>query len=298
VVVTGLVGQANLAPLAFAAVGAFGVSLLGSGLGIPFPLPILLAALVAVPVGLLIGLPALRIRGTNLAIVTLGVGVVMDVAVFQNYTVSGGQAGRVVPSPALFGLSLDAGPYPVRYGVVVLAVLGVLAVAVGNMRRGSLGRRMLAVRSNERAAAAAGINVAGVKLAGFGISAFIAAVGGGLLAYQFGTTSSTSFVSTLSLSAVALAFIGGIASVSGAFTAGLMTSGGVVYVLLNTIGGISPYWVTLTGLLLVLTVISQPDGVAVKNIQVKAALRARFRHRRTAGTSRPTAPLAEASAPR
>jgi ABC-type branched-subunit amino acid transport system permease subunit len=148
VVVTGYVGQVNLAPLSFAAAGAFGVSLLGHGLGIPFPIPILLAAAVTVPIGLLIGLPALRIRGINLAVVTLGAGIVMDVVVFQNYTVSGGTTGRPVPEPSIFGFSLDSSTHPARFGIFVLTVLLLLTVVVCNVRRSGLGqcRQYQAVR--------------------------------------------------------------------------------------------------------------------------------------------------------
>jgi branched-chain amino acid transport system permease protein len=131
---------------------------------------------------------------------------------------------------------------------------------------------MLAVRANERAAAASGINVATIKLAAFALSAFIAAIGGGVLAYQFSATAGSSFGSMLSLTVVAMAFIGGIASVSGALQAGFLSSGGVLYVLLNNISGISKYWDVVMGVLLVATVVTQPDGIAIKNMQLRAAL--------------------------
>lgn len=272
VVVTGFVGQINLAPLSFAAMGAFGVSILGHNLQLPFPLPLLLAALVAIPVGVAIGLPALRIRGINLAVVTLGIGVAMDDAVFQNYAVSGGQQGRPIPSPQFFGLSLDAAAHPVSFGLFTLVVVSALALMVSSVRRSSLGRRMLAVRGNERAAAACGINVATVKLVAFGMSAFIAAVGGGLLGYQFKATTAGEFTTELSLAAVALAFIGGISSVGGAFQAGLLTSGGVLFVAVNQLGDLSKYYAIATGLLLIVTVVTQPDGIAVQNARAKTAV--------------------------
>jgi branched-subunit amino acid ABC-type transport system permease component len=281
VVVTGYVGQVNLAPLSFAAAGAFGVSLLGHGLGIPFPIPILLAAAVTVPIGLLIGLPALRIRGINLAAVPLGAGIVMDVVVFQNYTVSGGTTGRPVPEPSIFGFSLDSSTHPARFGIFVLTVLLLLTVVVCNVRRSGLGRKMLAVRRNERAAAAVGVNVASIKLYAFGLSAAIASIAGGVLAYQAGATSGDRFSTPLSLFAVAVAFIGGVASVSGAYAAGLVSSGGVIYMMATDISGISKYWYTLTGVLLVLTVVTQPDGMAVKNMQISAAITRRFKDARS-----------------
>ena len=276
VVVTGYVGQVNLTPLSFAAIGAFGVSFLGHNLGVPFPIPILLAAAITVPIGLLIGLPALRIRGINLAVVTLGAGIVMDAVVFQNYTVSGGIHGRPVPSPIIFGVSLDASLHPSRFGVFVLVVLLLVTFAVSNVRRSSLGRKMLAVRRNERAAAAVGINVASIKLYAFGLSAAIASVAGGVLAYQSSATSGDRFATLLSLFVVAVAFIGGVAAISGAYTAGIVSSGGVVYVLASHIEGLSQYWYTLTGVLLVFTVVTQPDGMAIKNMEIRDAIGSRL----------------------
>lgn len=276
VVVTGLVGQINLAPLSFAAVGAFTTSLLGQSLGLPFPLPLLAAAVVAVPVGVLIGLPSLRVRGMTLAVVTLGVGIAMEAVVFENYTLAGGAAGRPVPSPSLFGLSFDSTAHPVRFGEFALVILCALAVVVCNVRRSSIGRKMLAVRSNERAAAAVGISVAGVKIFAFALSASIAATAGSVIAYQAGATSSVDFTTELSLAVVGVAFIGGIAAVSGAFQAGLIVNGGVLYLLLNQIGGIARYWNLAAGVLLILTVVTQPDGVALKNIEIKRLLRAKW----------------------
>ena len=277
VVVTGYVGQANLAPLSFAAVGAFGASLLGTNLGLPFPLPIVLTAFITMLIGALIGLPALRIRGVNLAVITLGIGIAVDAAVFQNYEVSGGQTGRLVPAPSIFGLSLDAATNPTAFALMVFVVLGLVTLGVASLRRSAVGRKMLAVRANERAAAVAGVNVASIKIYAFALSAAIGSVGGGLLAYQAGATSGNNFVTALSLSVVAVAFIGGIAAISGAYQAGFLVTGGVFFVLLNQISGIAQYWDVLTGLLLVVTVVLQPDGIALKNQEIKNAIRTRLR---------------------
>jgi branched-chain amino acid transport system permease protein len=289
VVVTGFVGQVNLAPLTFAAVGAFSASWFGENLGLPFPLPILLGALLAVPLGIALGLPALRIRGINLAIVTLGAAVAVDAAVIQNYSVSGGSTGRPVPSPSLFGFEFPSSSHPVAFGVFVFVMMAACMLFVSRIRRSGIGRRMLAVRGNERAASAAGINVAAVKLAAFGMSAFIAAAGGAILAYQFGATASSNFRSTSSIGLVALVFIGGIASVSGAVVAGTLTSGGIAFVLLNEINGASKYWDVLAGAVLILTVVSQPDGIALKNIEIKASVKRRL----SAGLARSTETTAD-----
>ena len=98
-----------------------------------------------------------------------------------------------------------------------------LGLFVANLRRSSLGQRMLAIRSNERAAAAAGVNVRNVKLAAFGISSFIAGIAGSLYGYNFSSVTVTRFSALTALSLIAFAYVGGITMVSGAIFAGLIS---------------------------------------------------------------------------
>ena len=129
-----------------------------------------------------------------------------------------------MPEPKL---GIDLGPYgPFRgidgkvpspvFGFFVLGVVVLLGLYVANLRRSTLGQRMLAVRSNERAAAAAGINVRNVKLAAFGISSFIAGISGALYGYNFSSVTVNRFSALTALSLIALAYVGGITMVSGA----------------------------------------------------------------------------------
>src|SRR6476661_3099666 len=263
VVVTGLVGQISLMQMAFAGIGGFLVSKLGTNLGIPFPWPILLAGLATVPVGVLLGLPAVRVRGINLAVVTLGAAVAVSAVVFQNADWTGGVAGSQVPSPGFWGFSLDPVSHPVRFGIFALAVTVLAIAGVINLRRSPFGRRMLAVRSNERAAAVAGINVVSIKLQAFALSAFIAGIGGGVLAYQLGAVAFDRFSPMASITLLAIVYIGGIATVGGAIAAGVIVNGGVLYVLLSNVGGIADWWLVISGVALLVTAITQPDGIAV-----------------------------------
>src|SRR3954454_13169733 len=173
VLITGLVGQVSLAQLALAGVAGFAVSKLAHGGGVPFPIAPLLAALVAAGVGVVAALPALRVRGVNLAVVTLASAVTLEEMAFKNSAISGGSAGALVPSPSLFGVKFGptnrflfgSDKIPTAgFGLALLAVVVVICLAVVNLRRGATGRRFLAVRSNERAAAAAGIDVGRTKL--------------------------------------------------------------------------------------------------------------------------------------
>ena len=113
-------------------------------------------------------------------------------------------------------------------GFVILTVL-VAAVACYifvNVRTSSIGRQFLAVRSNERAAAAAGVNVRGAKILGFAIAAFLAGLAGSLTTYQFQGVSSSNFATLTSLTALATVYLGGISTLSGAVVAGVIIGGG------------------------------------------------------------------------
>ncbi len=262
VVVTGYVGQISLAQMSFAGVGAFAVSKLAEENGVPFLPALALSALIAVPIGLLIGLPALRVRGVNLAIVTIGAAVAIDSFIFQNTDWSGGFDGLGVPKPTLFGWSIDPAAHPQRFGAFVLVVLIACAVMVCQLRRSDTGRRMLAVRDNERAAAANGVNVAATKLQAFALSAFIAALGGSILAYQSGRISFQRFSPLQSIFLVAIAYTAGIASVSGGILAGVLAGGGLSFVLVGELV-LDDWYGVISGVVLIVVVITQPDGMAV-----------------------------------
>ena len=101
---------------------------------------------------------------------TLGLSVVLSELILTNGALTGGFFGTTIASPSLFGLNIDGYDHPARYGLFVLGCLTVSAVAVANLRRGASGRRMIAVRGNERAAASLGINVYTTKVFAFAIA--------------------------------------------------------------------------------------------------------------------------------
>ncbi|MFT3865097.1 MAG: ABC transporter permease [Solirubrobacterales bacterium] len=264
VVLTGFVGQISLMQMTFAGIGGLLTAKFAVNWGIPFPLPIVLAAVVAAPIGAALGSPALRVRGLSLAIVTLGAAVAIDAVIFQNGTFSHGNEGLEVPTPHLWGFSLEPFAHPMRFGVFTLVALVVVALLVGNVRRSGIGRRMLAVRSNERAAAASGVNVPMVKLQAFALSSAIAALGGGVLAYAnpFLLLGEGAYGATPSIALLIMAYIGGIALVSGGVVGGLVIAGGILYALLNGISGFSDWYPLLSGVGLIQVLLVHPDGVA------------------------------------
>ena len=121
----------------------------------------------------------------------------------------------------------------------------------------------MATRSNERAANALGVNVARVKLEVFAASAFIAGVAGCLIAYRFSSVSAASFGAVASLTALAVAYLGGITCVSGAVTSGITAAAGVAFYLIGSLFDALGQWeVFIGGILLILTAILNPEGIA------------------------------------
>lgn len=265
VVLTGFVGQISLMPMALAGISAFAMIKLSTSADVPFPLAPLLAALLAVAVGLVVGIPAVRVRGMNLAIATLAAAVAVEELVLKWDWFTGGLGGSRVPRPELFGVDLgiqatgDAFPRP-AFGLLCLTVLVLATLAVAWLRRGQTGLRWLAVRGNERAAAAAGLDVRRVKLGAFALSSFLAGLGGTLLAYQYDTLSVSSFSVFQSLALLAITYLGGIASLGGVLVAGVMAQGGVLTAALG--GESSQAQFAVNGLLLIVVAAVYPEGVS------------------------------------
>jgi branched-chain amino acid transport system permease protein len=287
VVITGFVGQISLVQLALAGVGGYAVSKLAADAGIAFPIGPIIGACVATLFGLVAATSALRVRGVNLAIVTLAAAVALENFVFNNTSWGGGVNGSPTKSPSLFGLDLGPDalytwtdeklPSPI-FGFLCLVVVIVLGLFVASLRTSRLGQQMLAVRSNERAAAAAGINVRNVKLAAFAISSFIAGIAGALYGYNFSSVTVTRFSALTALSLIAFAYVGGITMVSGAVFAGLISVEALFPYALEKWFGISGNWALLFGgVALIVTLIQNPDGVAGATYR-KRQLKQRRRH--------------------
>jgi branched-chain amino acid transport system permease protein len=273
VILTGYVGQISLAQMTLAGVSGFMLAKLASGAGVPFPLAPLAGALAATAFGLAVAVPALRVRGVNLAILTLAGAVATEKLLFVNPAWSGGLDGARVPPPRFLGLRFGPGdrsfgvgdgtlPGP-WFGIFCLAVVLAAAICVGNLQRSAAGRRMLAVRSNERAAAAAGVSVVGPQLLAFGVAAFIAGLAGALSGYRFGSVSPEFFGGLASLTFLAYAYLGGITSLAGAALGGFLVAGGVGFTALREGARVGDRWTLLvTGIGLIMTAVLNPEGMA------------------------------------
>jgi branched-chain amino acid transport system permease protein len=274
VIITGYLGQVSLVQLAVGGAAGFAMSHFSTNFGIGFPWAPIISVLIATFLGLICGIPALRVRGVSLAVVTLAAAVAIENFGFANTTWGGGAAGSPVSAPSLFGWNFGpdasvhglsgAEPSPL-FGWFTLLVLIAMALIVNNLRRSGLGLDMLAVRSNERAAAAAGIGVRNTKLLGFALSSAVAGVGGVMLAYQYGSITPASYDTLTALTLIAFAYISGITTVVGAIWGGTIFTGGIFAWALQDWFGLEGEWFTFAGgILLVFTLVREPAGIATR----------------------------------
>jgi sulfate-transporting ATPase len=265
VVVTGFAGQVSLAQLTLAGVAAFSLSGITQSWGVPFPLAPFLAALIATALGVIVGLPALRLRGLTLGIVTLALAYAIEALWFRNSQFVK-SSGATVKPPKLFGLDLGVGTghaFPrIEFGLLCLVTLLLVALGVAWLRTSALGSAMLAVRANERSAAGIGVNVTAVKIASFAIASFIAGIGGSLFAYRQGIVTFVSFTAIGGLALLATVYLAGITSVSGGILGGILASSGIVFLAMDQWLHLGGWFAVLTGIGLIVTLIRNPEGLA------------------------------------
>ena len=265
VVVTGYAGQVSAAQLALAGVAAFTLSGLTTSWDVPFPIAPILAALVSTAIGVLISLPALRLRGLTLAVVTLAFAYTIEAVWFRNSQIVDA-AGGSVSHPTLFGVDLWVGAgdsFPrLSFGLLCLGTFVLVAWFVARLRMSSFGSAMLAVRANERSAAGLGVNVVRVKVLSFAIASFIAGLGGSLLAYRNGTVTFDAFTALGGLTLLSTAYLAGVTSVWGGVLAGILASSGIVFVALDKWVNLGKWFAIISGVGLIITLIFNPEGLA------------------------------------
>lgn len=203
VVLVGWLGQVSLAQGAFVAVGGAGAAITANVLGLPFPFPIVGGVLLSVPISMLVGLPALRLRGLHLAVATLAFGVVAERAIVPRFFGA---------SPLRLPAALDSDVF--RY-YLFLGLALVAFVVAWRISATRVGRSFAAIRDSETVAAAYGIRPVRVKLTGFAVAGAIAALAGTMVSYQLGSVR-TEYASVLfSITWLANSVVAGIGSIAG-----------------------------------------------------------------------------------
>jgi branched-chain amino acid transport system permease protein len=210
---SGFTGLFSLGHAAFLGVGAYTEAVLAAK-GWPFPLSMACAMALSAAVGVVVGLPALRVKGIYLAIATLAFGFIVEEVLARWEGVTGGNAGLAVKGVAAFGWSL-ASSDAFYWLCLALAVLATLAVL--NLLRSPTGRAFVAIRDSEVSAQSMGIHLARYKSLSFAISAALAGLGGALYAHKISFLSPEQFNIGQSIDLLLLVVIGGLGSVHGAF---------------------------------------------------------------------------------
>jgi ABC-type branched-subunit amino acid transport system ATPase component/ABC-type branched-subunit amino acid transport system permease subunit len=261
-VVTGYAGQLSLGGYVIGAMGAWVAAKLMQSANMPFDVAFVIGVIAAMAIGLLLGLPSLRTRGVNLAITTLGISIGLYALFLNNSQLAGSIGGIPVKAANLLGFSLNPSTRPKYYGIVAVIVLTLVALGIANLRRGVAGRRMLAVRSNERAAMSLGVSVYGAKLYAFVLSSGVAAIG--VMIYAFLNTSVVFnlFDVFSSITVVTSAVVGGVGIIGGSLLGANLISGGLSSQFLSSLSQTLNEWLPFIGGISVLLILrSSPDGL-------------------------------------
>jgi len=252
-VLLGLTGQVSFGHVGFYAIGAYAVAILTTKAGLSFWLALPLAAVLAGITGALLALPAVRVRGPYLAMVTIAFGFIVEHSAVEWRDLTGGQNGIMgIPSPAAMGVTLG------ERGVTLLAigVAALLLFAFWRLSVSAWGHAMRAVKDSETAAESIGLNPVAVKTVAFGLSAFCAGIAGGLFAPLSGFVTPSTFTFLQSILFVLVVMVGGAGTVTGP-----IIGAAVVVLLPEVLAGLAEYRLLFFGALMLLVLWIAPQGV-------------------------------------
>jgi ABC-type branched-chain amino acid transport system, permease component len=278
--VTGLLGQLVLGHAGFMLVGAYAAALFtlhsGLPLSIAFPIGLILGGLVAAVFGVLIGVPALRLRGDYLAIITLGFGEIIRV-IANNLTITNGAKG-------LYGIQSLNSRFNLTAMFTYVFFVAVLVIFInftfGTSRHG---RAVIAIREDEIAAEASGIHTTYYKLLAFILAAFFAGVAGGLYAHQIGIIDPSKFDFNRSTEILVMVVLGGMGSITGS-----IISATVLTILPEALRGFSNYRMLLYSIVLICVMLFRPTGLLGRSEFSLAGFIAKMKDKR-AGKDKPAA---------
>ena len=209
----GFTGLFSLGHAAFLGVGAYTQAVMVNA-GVPFPIALACAGLLSAAVGMVVALPALRVKGIYLGMATLSFGFIVEEGLARWASVTGGNAGLMVSYPSLFGWELDSSA---EFYFLCLVVTVASTLLIANLLRSSTGRAFVAIRDSEISAQSMGIHLAWYKTMSFAISAALAGVGGALYAHKIMFLSPEQFNLLQSIDLLLMIVIGGLGSIHGAF---------------------------------------------------------------------------------
>lgn len=267
----GFTGQISLGHGAFFGVGAYSAAILATALGFPFWLSVPAAGVITAFVGIVFGIPSVRLKHLYLTIATLAGQFIIEYLLVHWEGLTKGTEGIFLPRATLFGIDVKGDQaffYVVFFCFVVLTWMAV------NLIRTRYGRAFIAIRDNDRAAEGMGIPIFKYKLLSFAISSFYAGFAGGLAAYYIGSITPEPYTLFLSVEYIAMIIIGGLGSIPGAVFGAIFITvlnevlSGATEFFMN-LGAISKYALQIAplrefifGLAIVLFIIFEPKGLA------------------------------------
>ena len=256
----GFTGLISLGHAAFLAIGAYTHVILYTR-GAPLLLTLAAGALTAGAFGMLLGIPALRLKGPYLAIATLGFQVTVDQVLGRWDAVTGGRMGLGVPYPEIAGVSLAE---PRVYALVCLAFAIATLIAAKNLVRSRIGRAFAAIRDNETAAEAVGVNLVRYKVMAFALSAAFTGVAGGLYAHLVDRINPSTFNLLMSIELLVMILVGGLGSILGSVL------GAALLVLLpHAFASFRDHQTMLVGTMLVAVLLFEPMGLRGRWLRIK-----------------------------
>lgn len=247
-IISGITGQLSLGQAGFMAIGAYATILFNQNAHLPLALAIVLGALVTIVFGFFIGFPTLKLEGDYLAIVTLGFGEIIRVIFVNLKSITGGPNGKQFPTALTLNPALA---YAVIIGTLVLVI-----IFVQNFIRSSYGRAILAVREDEIAANASGINVFKYKMIGFVIASFVAGLGGALYVSRIGFIKPEQASFTKSIDYLIFVVLGGMGSTTGSVLASF-----VLTYLQEFLRFLQNYRLLIYPVVLIVVMIFRPQGL-------------------------------------
>ncbi|MDB5962381.1 MAG: transporter [Massilia sp.] len=251
-VLLGLTGQVSFGHVGFYAIGAYVVAILSTTMGWSFWLAWPVAALVAGAFGVLLALPALRVKGPYLAMITIAFSFIIQHAIVEMPDLTGGQNGIMGILPPSFGpLAAEQG-----MALLALATAALLLAAFARLSTGTWGAAMRAVKDSETAAESVGLNPLTIKTAAFALSAALAGLAGGLFAPLSGMVTPDSFGFMQSILFVLVVIVGGAGSVAGPLVGAI-----IVGILPELLSDMADYRLLFFGALLLVVLWVAPDGV-------------------------------------
>jgi len=274
-ILVGYTGQVSLGHAGFYAIGAYVQAMLVTKAGVPLPVALLAAGALAALFGLLLGLPALRLEGPYLAIVTLGFGLTVT-QIIGRLDFLGGRMGMSIPDSGftlwLKGIigqnvsaerAVDAPQYAVYIIAIPLTVI--MTIAAVNLMKSKIGRAFVAIRDSDISAEAIGVNLVTYKTTAFAVSAFFTGIAGGLHTHALGFINPESFDLRLSITFLAIVVVGGLGSILGSHLGAILMT-----LLPLSLTAVRDTPEIIYGAIMILVILFEPLGLRGRWLKIKS----------------------------